>query len=207
MRNLIHSITGGRGAGERRALPPSLIVVGLGNPGPEYADTRHNAGFWCVDALAAKHRITLERRHRAAIIGEGEIAGCRVALVKPRTFVNRSGAAIRYLTARYAVPIDRLLIVCDDINLTPGKLRLRRKGSAGGHNGIKSAIEAAGSQGFPRLRIGVGRPADGTGQIEHVIGPMQRDERKVIDEAVERAVDAVACLLSDGIDEAMSRFN
>ena len=207
MRNLLHSIIGGCGGADRRTGPPSLIVVGLGNPGPEYADTRHNAGFWCVDALADKYRIALERRHRAAVIGEGDIEGCRVALVKPRTFVNRSGAAIDYLTARYAVPIDRLLIVCDDINLTPGKLRLRRRGSAGGHNGIKSVIEAAGGQDFPRLRIGVGRPADGAGQIEHVIGPMQPDERKVIDDAVERAVEAVACLLSEGMDETMSRFN
>ena len=179
----------------------------MGNPGPEYAGTRHNAGFWCIDALAKKHGIALERRNRSAIIGEGEIEGRRVVLVKPRTFVNRSGAAVSYLTARYAMPIGRLLIVCDDINLPPGKLRLRRKGSAGGHNGIKSVIEAAGSQDFPRLRIGVGRPTEGTGQIEHVIGPMEPEAREVVDEAVERAVDAIACLLSDGIDEAMSRFN
>ena len=190
-----------------RPEPPSLVVVGLGNPGPEYADTRHNAGFWCIDRLAGEHGITLERRHRAAIIGEGEIEDRRVVLVKPRTYVNRSGAAVNYLKARYALPIDRLLIVCDDINLPPGKLRMRRKGSAGGHNGIKSVIEAAGSQDFPRLRIGVGRPREGTGQIEHVIGPMESDDREVVDEAVERAVEAIACLLSAGMDEAMSRYN
>ena len=187
--------------------PPSLVIVGLGNPGPEYAGTRHNAGFWCIDALANKHSITLERRNRSAIIGEGEIKDLRVVLVKPRTFVNRSGAAIGYLKARYAAPIDRLLIVCDDINLPPGKLRLRRRGSAGGHNGIKSVIEAAASQEFPRLRIGVGRPQEGTGQIEHVIGPMDSQEREVVDEAVERAAEAIECLLTEGIDEAMSRFN
>ena len=187
--------------------PPCLVIVGLGNPGPEYADTRHNAGFWCIDALATKHGITLERRNRSAIIGEGEIDDKRVALVKPRTFVNRSGAAVNYLTARYAMPIDSLLLVCDDINLPPGKLRLRRKGSAGGHNGIKSVIEAAGSQDFPRLRIGVGRPAEGKGQIEHVIGPMESEDREVVDEAVDRAADAIACLLSDGLEEAMSRYN
>lgn len=191
----------------RTPEPPSLVVVGLGNPGPEYAGTRHNAGFWCIDALADKHGITLERRNRSAVIGEGEIEGRRVALVKPRTYVNRSGATISYLKARYSMPIDRLLIVYDDINLSPGKLRLRRKGSAGGHNGIKSVIEAAGSQDFPRLRIGVGRPPEGTGQVEHVIGPMEPEEREVVDEAVERAADAVACLLSEGIDETMSRYN
>ena len=190
-----------------RAEPPSLVIVGLGNPGPEYAETRHNAGFWCIDALSEKHDITLERRNRSAIIGEGEIGDKPVVLVKPRTYVNRSGAAVNYLKARYALPIDRLLIVCDDINLPPGKLRLRRKGSAGGHNGIKSVIEAAGSQDFPRLRIGVGRPSEGTGQIEHVIGPMEHEDREVVDEAVERAVKAIACLLSEGIDETMSRYN
>ena len=192
---------------KRQANPPSLVIVGLGNPGPEYAGTRHNAGFWCIDALAKKHGITLERRNRSAIVGEGEIEDLRVILVKPRTFVNRSGAAINYLTARYAAPIDKLLIVCDDINLPPGKLRMRRKGSAGGHNGIKSVIEAAGSQGFLRLRIGVGRPPEGTGQIEHVIGPMDSQDREVVDEAVERAAEAIKCLLTEGIDEAMSRFN
>ena len=192
---------------KQQANPPSLVIVGLGNPGPEYAGTRHNAGFWCIDALAKKHGITLERRNRSAILGEGYIGTCPVVLVKPRTFVNRSGTAINYLTARYAAPIDKLLIVCDDINLAPGKLRLRRKGSAGGHNGIKSVIEAAGSQEFPRLRIGVGRPPEGTGQIEHVIGPMESQDREIVDEAVERAAEAIECLLTDGIDEAMSRFN
>ena len=191
----------------QRTKLPSLVIFGLGNPGSEYAGTRHNAGFWCIDALAKKHDIVLERQNRSAIIGEGEIDDRRVVLVKPRTFVNRSGAAVGYLTARYAMPMDKLLLVCDDINLPPGKLRLRRKGSAGGHNGIKSVIEAAGSQDFPRLRIGVGRPAEGTGQIEHVIGPMKSEDREVVDEAVERAADAIACLLSHGLEEAMSRYN
>ena len=184
-----------------------MVIVGLGNPGPEYAGTRHNVGFWCIDTLARKHDITLERRHKSAIIGEGSIQACPVALVKPRTFVNRSGATFSYLKARYALPTDKLLIVCDDINLPPGKLRLRRKGSAGGHNGIKSVIEAAGSQDFPRLRIGVGRPTEGTGQIEHVIGPMDPEDWEVVDEAVERAAEAVACLLTEGMDETMSRYN
>ena len=192
---------------KHRNAPPFLAIVGLGNPGPEYAGTRHNAGFWCIDTLARKHDIKLERRHRSAIIGEGEIGDNRVVLVKPRTFVNRSGAAVSYLKARYSLPTDRILIICDDINLLPGKLRLRRRGSAGGHNGIKSVIEAGGSQDFPRLRIGVGRPSGGTGQIEYVIGPMEPEDREVVDQAVERAADAVACLLSEGIDETMSRFN
>lgn len=204
MRNPFHPLGGKRA---HHPEPPALAIIGLGNPGAEYADTRHNAGFWCIDALARKYAIRLERRRSAAIIGEGAIANRPVALVKPRTYVNRSGAAIRYLQARYALPADKILIVCDDINLPPGKLRLRPKGSAGGHNGLKSIVEAAGSQAFPRLRIGVGRPVDGAGQIEHVIGPMPPDEREVLDAAVERAADAIACLLAEGIQETMSRFN
>ena len=204
MLNLFQSFR--RKPAPRRELP-ALVIVGLGNPGSEYAGTRHNAGFWCIDALADKHAVTMERRHRSAIIGEGNIETYPVVLVKPRTYVNRSGATISYLKARYALPTDKFLIICDDINLPPGKLRLRRKGSAGGHNGIKSVIEAAGSQDFPRLRIGVGRPPEGTGQIEHVIGPMDTKDREVVDEVVERAAEAVACLLSEGMDEAMSRFN
>ena len=185
----------------------ALAVVGLGNPGPEYADTRHNAGFLCIDTLARRHDIRLARQHRSAIVGEGEIEGRAVALVKPRTYVNRSGIAVQYLQARYALSVDRLLVVYDDINLPPGKLRLRGRGSAGGHNGIKSVIEITGSQDFPRLRIGVGRPPDGIGQVEHVIGAMDQDERDALDGAVARAADAVACLLAEGIDETMSRFN
>ena len=197
----------GRRESNPHACPPALVIVGLGNPGSEYSDTRHNAGFWCIEALAKRHAIALERRNRSVTVGEGEIEDLRVVLVKPRTYVNRSGAAIDYLTARYAAPVDKLLIVCDDINLPPGRLRLRRKGSAGGHNGIKSVIEAAGSQEFPRLRIGVGRPPDGTGQVEHVIGPMDSQDRQVVDEAVGRASEAIECLLIEGMDEAMSRFN
>ena len=206
MRNLLQSLLSDS-RDRQRPEPPALVIVGLGNPGPEYAATRHNAGFWCIDSLADRHDIDLERKNRSAVIGEGSIGLSPVVLVKPRTFVNRSGAAVSYLSARYSMPIDKLLVVCDDINLAPGKLRLRRRGSAGGHNGIKSVIEAAASQDFPRLRIGVGRPPDGTGQIEHVIGPMEPDDREVVDEAVERAADAVACLLAHGMDETMSRFN
>jgi PTH1 family peptidyl-tRNA hydrolase len=187
--------------------PPSLVIVGLGNPGDKYTRTRHNAGFWFIDRLAKKHSITLERRHQSALIGEGVIGDDSVVLVKPRTFVNRSGEAVRYLLARYRIKPDKLLIVYDEINLPPGKLRLRPGGSAGGHNGIRSIIESAGTQEFPRLRIGVGRQEDGDSQIDHVLGKLPPDEQKAVDDAIERGVDAVSNLLTEGIDRAMNKFN
>jgi PTH1 family peptidyl-tRNA hydrolase len=187
--------------------PPALIVVGLGNPGPKYAPTRHNAGFWCIDRFAARHGIVMSRSHQTALLGEGVVNGKRVVLAKPRTFVNRSGEAVRYLMARYGVPIDRMLIVYDDIALAPGRIRLRARGSAGGHNGIKSVIEAASTQEFPRLRIGVGAPGSESDQIGHVLGVLSADEQKAVDDAIERAADSIEAVLSSGIDSAMNVYN
>ena len=192
---------------KRRTEPTSAIIVGLGNPGPEYAETRHNMGFRCVDCVAKSHGITFSRRHRSVLVGEGVVEGRRVALAKPRTFVNRSGRAITYLLARYAVSPQNLLVICDDLDLPLGKIRLRPEGSAGGHNGIKSIIEAVGTQEFPRLRVGIGHPPSGSDQIDYVLGTMSEDEREMADEAVERVVQAVASVLTDGVTVAMNRFN
>ena len=201
----LEDLLGGRQ--NKQSGSPSLVIVGLGNPGPEYARTRHNAGFWLIDRLAKEYSIALSRRHRTAIIGEGEIEGYRIVLVKPRTFVNRSGETIRYLMARYGISSENLLIAYDEIALPPGKLRMRSKGSAGGHNGIKSIIEAVGGQDFPRLRVGVGQPTPGDDQIGHVLGTLLPDEQKAVDEALDRSVQAVSSLLTDGIDVTMNRFN
>ncbi len=187
--------------------PPGLIVVGLGNPGPEYRNTRHNAGFWCNDLLARRHGIKMARGHRTTRLGDGEIEGQRVVLSKPRTFVNRSGQAANYLLARYRVKRDRLLIVYDDTALPPGKIRLRPEGSAGGHNGIKSIISALGTQEFARLRIGVGRPESNADRIDHVLGELPPEDKRQVDDAVHRAADAIATVLTDGVTEAMNRHN
>ena len=195
------------GPRRRRAAPPSMIIVGLGNPGSQYAETRHNVGFWCVDRIAADHSIALSRRHRSSIMGEGEVEGHRVVLVKPRGFVNRSGLAIEYILARYRVSSQALLVVYDDMELPLGKIRLRPEGGAGGHNGIKSVTEAAGTQDFPRMRIGIGRPPAGSGAIEYVLDSMSEEERATADEVVARASQAVTTVLTDGITVAMNRFN
>ena len=191
----------------RRLEPPSLIVVGLGNPEPRYEKTPHNVGFWCVELLAKRHALTLNRAHRTTRLAEGELEGYRVALARPRTYVNRTGDAVKYLLARFRVTRERLLIISDDIALPPGKIRLRTRGTAGGHNGIRSVIETLGTEDFARLRIGVGQPPSGSDQIGYLLKEMQPDQRRQVEEAVDRAADAVACVLTEGITEAMNRFN
>ena len=203
-RAILNALLGPRG---QLLEPPARIVVGLGNPGGQYAETRHNIGFWCVDRLARDRSITLDRRHRSALVGEGAIEGHRVVLAKPRTFVNRSGQTVSYLLARYRVSPKKLLVIYDDMDLPVGKIRLRLDGGAGGHNGMKSIIETVGSQDFPRLRVGIGRPPSGSAQVEYVLGNMSNGERKLADEGVERAVEAVECVVGDGITVAMNRFN
>jgi PTH1 family peptidyl-tRNA hydrolase len=182
------------------------VIVGLGNPGPEYVHTRHNAGFWCIDRLAELHRIRLSTKHQTCLLGEGEIEGKAVVLAKPRTFVNLSGEAARYLLARFGAKPDKLLIIYDDMDLPVGKTRLRPNGSPGGHNGLKSITAVLGTEDFPRLRIGIGRPSNG-GNVDHVLGRLSPDEQKLADEAVERAAEAVAFLLAEGIAAAMNKYN
>ena len=186
---------------------PDLIVVGLGNPEPHYARTRHNAGWWLVDLLAEKHDISVGRAHSTTRLGVGSVGEYTVALAKPRTHVNGSGAAIRYLLARFRTTQDRLLIVYDETALPPGKLRLRPRGSAAGHNGVKSIIEALGNQDFARLRIGVGRPPTGTDMVGWVLGEMSKQDQDLVDDAVSRATESILYLLEEGVDVAMNKVN
>ena len=189
------------------ADPPELIVVGLGNPGPEYARTRHNVGFRCVALLASRYGVTLSRRHRSAAVGEGEIEGRRIVLARPRTFVNRSGAAVSYLLTRYAASPHGLLVVYDEMELPLGRVRLRPRGSAGGHNGLKSIVSAVGSQEVPRLRVGIGRPPQGMDPVDYVLGEPSGEEESALSDAVELSVEVVRAVLVDGIDAAMNRYN
>jgi PTH1 family peptidyl-tRNA hydrolase len=181
--------------------------VGLGNPGPEYEDTRHNAGVWCVNELARRSRAKLERADRRARTAETSIEGQRTVLVVPRTYVNDSGTAVRWALARYRSGPDRLIVVLDEVNLDPGAVRIRRSGSAGGHNGMKSILGAVGTEEFVRVRIGVGRPGSAARQVEHVLSPLPRAERALVDEAVKRAADAVHTVIRDGAETAMNLYN
>lgn len=183
------------------------LIVGLGNPGRQFNRSRHNVGFKCVDFMARKWGIKLAERRRKAVLGWEEVASLGVVLAKPRTFMNHSGEAVAYLLARFqAVPAD-LVIIYDDMDLPVGKIRIRPGGSAAGHNGIKSIIDRLSDQEFPRVRVGIGRPCDGLDEIDHVLGQFSSQEPQVIEKAVETVEEAVKCILLEGIETAMNRFN
>ena len=188
------------------------LVVGLGNPGPRYARSRHNAGYMCLERWAARHHLTEERRREYAIIVEGAVRlggrDVRVLLAKARAFMNESGGPVAELVRRHHVPPSRLIVVHDELDLPLGKVRLRERGSAGGHNGMKSIIERLGTQEFPRLRIGIGRPNEPrAGAIGHVLGNFTPDEQPAIDLSLETACDTLDCVLGEGMAAAMNRFN
>ena len=188
---------------EERDAP--LIVVGLGNPGPKYANTRHNAGYLCIDELAARHSVALSDKRKAALLGEGRVAGKRVALVKPRTFMNLSGEAVRYALDRYRVRADAVLVILDDLDLPLGKARLREHGGSGGHNGLNSVNAALGTTDYARLRIGIGRPSGET--VGYVLGAFAPEERDAARAAITRAADAAEAWVAHGLRYAMDNFN
>ena len=185
--------------------PRPAIIVGLGNPGPKYAPTRHNVGFRCIDVLAERAGISLNDRRKHAALGRGTLGGVPVVLAKPRTFMNASGLAARYLLDRFGTSPDRMLVVVDDLDLPVGKIRLRAAGSSGGHRGLDSISAEARTAAYPRLRIGIGRPD--AGAVAHVLGGFAPAEEDPLAEALERAADAVEAWAEHGVDTAMNRFN
>ena len=182
------------------------LVVGLGNPGSRYRDTRHNLGFRVVDVLAARWGIRIGGRRHQAESGRGEIAGVRLILAKPLTYMNLSGEAVGRLRRAERVRPGDVVAVYDDLDLPVGRVRIRGGGGAGGHNGVTSLIAVLGRE-FPRVRIGIGRPPGGADPVEYVLEPVAAGERAAIARAVERAADGVEALLGDGIERAMSAFN
>ena len=184
------------------------LVVGLGNPGDKYEGTRHNAGFMVIDQLAEGLKIPVQRLKFKALTNTAEIAGHKVLLMKPVTYMNLSGEAVQEAAAFYKVPPERILVLSDEVALAPGKLRVRRSGSAGGHNGLKNIIAHLGTDQFPRIRLGVGqKPHPDYDMADWVLGKFQGEDRKTMDVAVKRAADAVECLIGEGVDRAMNRFN
>lgn len=184
------------------------IIAGLGNPGREYEDTRHNVGFRVLEKLAKKENISvLEKRHKA-IIGKGVISGRKCILAKPQTYMNLSGESVRELADYYKIDIEQeLIVIYDDINLEPGQLRIREKGSAGGHNGIKNMIACLGSDVFARVRIGVGKKPEQMDLVDHVLGHFAGEEQKLMEQSFENAARAVEVMLYEGTAAAMNLFN
>jgi PTH1 family peptidyl-tRNA hydrolase len=182
------------------------LIVGLGNPGKDYAGTRHNVGFRVVDLLGQRWNISLAGEKFHAWFGAGEIGGQRVALLKPTTFMNRSGRAVLAAGKFYQLELADLLVVSDDVALDPGRLRIRKQGSAGGHNGLADIIQRIGSDVFCRVRIGIGNAA-GAVRSSHVLGRFESDEQALMDSSIARAADAVEAWVSSGPDAAMNRFN
>ena len=192
----------------QKKTPVSWLVVGLGNPGGQYENTRHNAGFLTADELARRGRFAIQRLKFKALTAAVEISGQGVLMMKPTTFMNLSGEAVGEAARFYKIPPDHVLVISDDVSLPLGKLRIRTGGSAGGHNGLKSIIQHLGADQFPRVKVGVGeKPHPDYDMADWVLGKFQGEDKKVMDEAVKRAADAVECYLKDGPQKAMNRFN
>ena len=187
---------------------PSIakLIVGLGNPGRKYAGNRHNVGFQCLDRLAEAWGLSFSRRKHKALLAQGEMAGLKVILGKPQTFMNLSGEAVERMARFYKVPPESILVIYDDFDLPVGRIRLRPEGGSGGHKGMKSIMEHLGTNGFPRLRVGIGRPTHGD-PVDYVLGDFAPDEQIAIEEAYERVVSAVELWLAEGIAAAMNRYN
>jgi len=190
--------------------PPAVenLIVGLGNPGEEYARTRHNAGFQCLGVLARRHRLSFRAKRARARIAVGEVAGNPVVLARPYTFMNRSGTAVAGLLRWLGLPPARLLVVYDDLDLPAGTIRLRPRGGAAGHKGMTSILAALDTEAFPRLRLGIGRPADpALDPVDYVLLPFTTQEERAWAPVLERAADAVECYLQEGVVAAMDQFN
>jgi PTH1 family peptidyl-tRNA hydrolase len=182
------------------------LIVGLGNPGAQYAGTRHNVGFEVIERLAERHGIAVRRRTLRSVLGDGAIEGRRVLLARPMTYMNLSGEAVGAICRMYRIPPEQTIVIVDDVALPLGRLRLRLKGSCGGHNGLESVERHLNTQEYPRVRIGVGSARPGE-LIDHVLSRFRPDERPIIAEAIDRAADAVETALRDGFEQAMNVYN
>lgn len=183
------------------------LIVGLGNPEGKYEGTRHNIGFDVIDSLSKKNSISVSAFEKHGLIGKGIINGAKVMLVKPQTYMNLSGVCLRALADYYDIDASDILVIYDDIDLEPGKIRIRKKGSAGGHNGIKSIIKELGTQEFDRIKVGVGKKPPEWDLADWVLSRFDKDSRTLVDKASEEVCDAVSCIIQEGTEVAMNRFN
>ncbi len=184
-----------------------FIIIGLGNPGTRYDNTRHNVGFETIDLLSHRYGIKVSKLKHKALLGDGTIEGARVLLVKPQTFMNLSGESVREVLEWYKPSIKNVILVYDDIDLPLGRLRVRSKGSAGTHNGMRSVIYHVQDDTFPRIKIGVGKPPENWDLADYVLSRFGSGDRKIIDNAISSAADAVGTIIRAGVEAAMQRFN
>ena len=193
-----------------RSQKPTWLIVCLGNPGAKYANTRHNAGFMAADVLERKYNVKINKIKFKALTAVADIGGQAALLMKPQTYMNLSGEAVGEAARFYKIEPDHIIVISDEMSLAAGKMRIRRKGSAGGHNGVKNIIAHLGTDAFPRIRIGVGAPAPGDDHeevIDWVIGSVPKAELKLIEETAAKAAEACACYITNGPDQAMNRYN
>lgn len=183
------------------------IIVGLGNPTREYEGTRHNVGFSVIYALSDAYDISVDTKKHKALIGKGMIDGEKVILAMPVTYMNLSGESVRELKDYYKCDNEDIIVIYDDVSLSVGRLRLRKKGSAGGHNGIKSIISHLGTEEFPRIKVGIGEKPKNMDLADYVLGRFSKEEQPIIRESAVLAAKAVSCILTDGMDAAMNKFN
>jgi PTH1 family peptidyl-tRNA hydrolase len=185
-----------------------FVIVGLGNPGKKYENTRHNAGFLAIDAIADKYGISISEKKHKALCGAGVIEGNKVLLVKPQTFMNLSGESVRSVMDFYKIdPEEDMLVIYDDISLAPGNIRIRKKGSAGGHNGIKSIIAHAGTQNFMRIKVGVGEKPSGWDLADYVLGHFSEEDNTKLKEIMPGVMQAATLMIQGDVDKAMNDFN
>ena len=193
---------------KNRGAGAEWLVVGLGNPGEKYENTRHNVGFLTVDELAERARVPVQKLKHRALTNTLEVGSVKVLLMKPVTYMNLSGEAVGEAARFYKLPPERVLVISDDVSLPVGKLRIRKGGSAGGHNGLKSIIQHLGTDQFPRIKVGVGqKPHPDYDMADWVLSKFAVEDLKTITEAIRKAADAVECLIQEGPDKAMNRFN
>lgn len=183
------------------------VIAGLGNPGSRYENTRHNVGFDAIDLLASRYNIAVSKLKFKALYGEGTIEGTKVLLVKPQTFMNLSGESVRDLVEWYKIPLSRLVVIYDDIDLPPGKVRVRPKGSSGTHNGMRNIIYLLQKDDFPRVRIGIGKQPPNWELADYVVSKFSQEDRKIANESILRAAEAAVELITSGVEPAMNKYN
>ncbi len=183
------------------------MIVGLGNPGNEYVNTRHNLGFMVVDHLISRSNPIESKNTASGLVVQTKVSGINFFLMKPASFINNSGPSIKSLMKKHNIFPEEIIIVLDDLNLEIGKLRLRLNGTSGGHNGLKSIISSLQTLDFPRLRIGIGPPTKGDTQIDHVLGTIPKHQKDLVLESIAKASDAIVCSLETGFDSAMDSYN